>query len=100
MAVASLIRAREPGHRACVDMLGTAWRYPRLYAVADRHWSRYLDGLVGRAECLDALAAQLTGVSPRWWVEDVDAASLAADFYLLEWLAAEGDAAAAERFAR
>lgn len=99
VTVGHLIRTRDPGHRACVDVLGTAWRYPRLYAAVDRHWPRYLTGLASRAECLTALAEDVAGASARWWVEDVDAASLAADFYLLEWLSAEGDRGAAESFA-
>ncbi|GAA2220416.1 hypothetical protein GCM10009850_122380 [Nonomuraea monospora] len=99
MTVASLIRARDPEHRSSSDVLGTAWRYPRLFAVAQRHWQRYLAGAGERAECLDGLATELAATNARWWVEDVDAASLAADFYLLEWLRAEGDAQAARSFA-
>jgi cyclophilin family peptidyl-prolyl cis-trans isomerase len=86
-----LVRAVDSGHRPCVDVLGTKWRYPRLYSVAERHWSRCLDGDVDRAEALTAMAEDLAAHSPRWFVDHVDPSSLAADFYLLESLAAAGD---------
>lgn len=94
-----LMRSAYPGHRDCVDVLGTAWRYPRLFAVAERHWRRYLTGLADRREALSAMAVEIAAYSPRWYVDHVDASSLAADFYLMEWLAAAGDEAAARRLA-
>ncbi|QSB17242.1 peptidylprolyl isomerase [Natronosporangium hydrolyticum] len=97
---AHLIRSVEPDHRPCVDVLGAIWRYPRLAAVIDRHWGRYLAGLVAREECLTDLANELGGRHPRWYVEDVDATSLAADFYVLEWLSAAGCDEAQRRFAQ
>jgi cyclophilin family peptidyl-prolyl cis-trans isomerase len=100
MTAGHLVRAVYPGHRPCVDVLGTRWRYPRLHSVAERHWSRYLDGDVDRASALSAMAADLTAHSPRWFVDHVDPSSLAADFYLLEWLTAEGDRPARERLSR
>ncbi len=80
-------RTRRPG----VDVLGTAWRYPRLFCAAARQWRPYLDGLLPRDTALDAMAREIGGWQPRWYVDEVDASSLAADFYLLEWLTAEGD---------
>lgn len=100
MTAARLVSEGVPRHRACVDVLGTAWRYPRLHAVAERHWGRYLAGLGGRDEVLDDLAQELSRLSPRWYIDHVDASSLAADFYLLEYLAAVGDVEAGQRFAR
>jgi cyclophilin family peptidyl-prolyl cis-trans isomerase len=95
-----LVSAVAPGHRRCVEALGTAWRYPRLHAVVGRHWPAYLDGSASRADALSAIARGLSRHSPRWFVDHVDAASLAADFYLLEWLAAGGDAGSRQRLAR
>lgn len=100
MTAGHLVRAVDPGHRPCVDVLGTKWRYPRLYSVAERHWSRYLDGDIDRAGALAAIAADLGAHSPRWFVDHVDPSSLAADFYLLEWLTAEGDQEARGRLSR
>ncbi|WP_405407562.1 peptidylprolyl isomerase [Streptomyces decoyicus] len=95
-----LVRAVDSAHRPCADVLGTKWRYPRLHAVAERHWSRYLDGDIGRDEALTAMARNLTAHSPRWFVDHVDPSSLAADFYLLEWLTAAGDRTAGARLFR
>lgn len=100
MTAGHLVREAEPGHRPCVDVLGTAWRYPRLYAVAERHWNRYLTGLADRSAALSSMAAEISARSPRWYVDHVDAASLAADFYLMEWLSAAGDRPAARRLAQ
>jgi cyclophilin family peptidyl-prolyl cis-trans isomerase len=100
MTAGHQVRAVDPTHRPCVDVLGTKWRYPRLYRVAERHWIRYLDGDVDRAEALTAMAADLAAHSPRWFVDHVDPSSLAADFYLLEWLAAAGDRTARARLFR
>lgn len=94
-----LVSGIEPRHRPCVDVLGTAWRYPRLYAVAARHWESYLSGLTGREQAMSAMTHEIRQWSPRWYVDHVDAASLAADFYLLEWLGADGDTEAVRRFA-
>jgi cyclophilin family peptidyl-prolyl cis-trans isomerase len=97
---ASLVRVSAPEHRAGADVLGTAWRYPRLHGVASRYWGRHLAGLADRAEALAGLCGEIRRVwadRPGWYVEDVDASSLAADFYLLEWLAAAGGPGAAER---
>ena len=99
MTAGALVRRTDPAHRPGVDVLGTAWRFPRLFGAASRHWAPYLSGLTDRAEALDALAAELSAYSPRWYIDCVDAASLAADFYLLEWLATAGDADCARDFA-
>jgi cyclophilin family peptidyl-prolyl cis-trans isomerase len=100
MTAGALIRVSEPDHRPGVDVLGSAWRFPRLYGAAKRHWEPYLSGLADRGDALDALAAELSAYSPRWYIDCVDAGSLAADFYLTEWLAAAGDAGCARDFAR
>ncbi|MFF7341852.1 peptidylprolyl isomerase [Streptomyces sp. NPDC008163] len=100
MTAGHLVRAAAPGHRPCVDVLGTKWRYPRLHSVAERHWARYLDGDVDRAGALTAMTAELAAHSPRWFVDHVDPSSLAADFYLMEWLAAEGNHTARARLSR
>lgn len=85
------VRRVVPGHRPCVDVLGTAWRYPRLFRVAEVHWNAYLAGHVERQDALAAIAADVRQRSPHWFVDHVDAASLAADFYLLEWLTSAAD---------
>lgn len=95
-----LVGRTEAGHRPGVDVLGTAWRFPRLVGAAQRHWEPYLRGLTGREQALDALAAELAAASPRWYIDCVDAAALAADFYLLEALAAAGDAGCRNVLAR
>jgi cyclophilin family peptidyl-prolyl cis-trans isomerase len=95
-----LVRAVRPEHRPCFDVLGTQWRYPRLFAVADRHWTRYLRGDSSRDQALAGMAGDLAEYSPRWFVDHVDPSSLAADFYLLEWMAAAGNRKAGIRLAR
>ncbi|MFD8863358.1 peptidylprolyl isomerase [Streptomyces sp. NPDC059590] len=97
MTAGHLVRAVDSGHRPCADVLGTKWRYPRLYSVAERHWPRYLDGDIDRDQALTRMAADLSAHSPRWFVDHVDPSSLAADFYLLEWLTAAGDRTARAR---
>jgi cyclophilin family peptidyl-prolyl cis-trans isomerase len=95
-----LVRSTDPTHRPCVEVLGTAWRFPRLYDLARRHWLPYLNGHLDRERALAAIAEEAAAYAPRWYVENVDGAALAADFYLTEWLAAQGDAEAAGRLAR
>jgi cyclophilin family peptidyl-prolyl cis-trans isomerase len=99
MTAGHLVRRVDPSHRPCVDVLGTAWRFPRLYGVACRHWKRYLDGSMDRHQAMAGIAEEVSGYSPRWYVDHVDAAALAADFYLLEWLASAGDTGARARLA-
>lgn len=99
ITAAHLVRGLEPRHRACVDILGTAWRFPRLFGAAERHWMPYLTGLCGRAEALSAVTCEISERGPQWYVDEVDASSLAADFYLLEWLASVGNVDARRRLA-
>lgn len=99
MLAGHLVRAVRPDHRPCFDVLGTQWRYPRLFAVAERHWTRYLRGDSSRAEAMAGMAGDLAAYSPRWFVDHVDPSSLAADFYLLEWMAAAGNREAGIRLA-
>jgi cyclophilin family peptidyl-prolyl cis-trans isomerase len=94
-----LIAADDPSHRMCVDLLGTAWRFPRLYALAGRHWRRYLEGHTEREEALSAVAREARQYHQRWYLDTVDGAALAADFYLLVSMAADGDDAARARLA-
>ncbi|MFJ8113601.1 peptidylprolyl isomerase [Streptomyces sp. NPDC096132] len=100
MTAGHLVRALDPAHRPCADVLGAKWRYARLYSVAERHWPRHLDGDIDRDEALTLIAAELSAHSPRWFVDSVDPSSLAADFYLLEWLTAAGDRTARSRLFR
>lgn len=94
-----LIHDLDAVHRPCVDVLGSAWRYPRLHAVAARHWRPYLRGERDRAAALTGIQQELSDWAPHWYVDRIDASSLAADFYLLEYLAAAGDVAARRRLA-
>lgn len=92
-----LVRTADPTHRPCVEVLGTAWRFPRLYDLAHRHWIPYLHGYLDREHALAAITQEAAEYTPRWYVENIDGAALAADFYLLEWLAAQGDDGARAR---
>jgi hypothetical protein len=87
-------------HRPCVEILGTRWRYPRIYAVADGHWTRFLEGDATRENALAAIADDLGSQSPRWFADHVDPSAIAADFYLLEWMAAAGNDEAARELAQ
>jgi len=100
MLAGHLVRAVRREHRPCFDVLGTQWRYPRLFAVAERHWTRYLHGDSSRDQALTGMAGDLAAYSPRWFVDHLDPSSLAADFYLLEWMAAAGNREAGIRLAR
>ncbi|HET9895223.1 MAG TPA: peptidylprolyl isomerase [Streptosporangiaceae bacterium] len=100
MTCGELVRSAQGDYRPGVDVLGSAWRFPRAYGAVSRHWAPYLAGATGRDEALDGLAAELGAYSPRWFVDCVDAASLAADFYLMEYLAADGAEDCAREFAR
>ncbi|MCB5166991.1 peptidylprolyl isomerase [Streptomyces bambusae] len=95
-----LVGRSDPDHRPCVDVLGSAWRYPRMYSVVERRWGAYLSGVVGRQQALAAMAEEMSARDPQWYVDHVDAASLAADFYALEAIAADGHRGARTRFAR
>jgi len=95
----TVVAGQEPGHRMCVDVLGSAWRFPRLFAVVERHWGAMLAGRVNREDALAALTTEIAAHRPHWYVDHVDASSLAADFYLLEMMAADGDREAGQRFA-
>jgi cyclophilin family peptidyl-prolyl cis-trans isomerase len=93
-----LARRHFPGHRSCAEVLGTSLRFPRLFAPVDRHWKAYLEGWLTRTQALDAVAAELSARSPRWFVDHVDPSSVAADFYLLELMASQGSAEAQRLF--
>lgn len=97
MTAGALTRVFDPEHQVGVTVQGTAWRYPRLYGAVERAWGPYLNDLADRDDALDSLAAELTRYRPHWFVDHVDASSLVADFYLLEYLAASGDADGARR---
>lgn len=70
---------------------GLSLRYPRLFDPLAGRWSQWLEG---RAT-LDTVwrsVAELLVSEPAWWfVDHLDAAAIAADFYLLEAMAAGGD---------
>jgi len=99
MTAAHVAQRFEPGHRGTIATYGLDMQYPRVYAAVRDPWQHYLDGRTSRARALDLINTRLAGVRASWFVEQVDSASLAADFYLLEWLTAQGDRAAAARLA-
>lgn len=77
-------------HRGSVDLLGTQWRYPRLNALVGREWLAVLEGHSSTGEAFEAIFGQVSESGPEWFSMEVDAASLAADFYMLEYLASKG----------
>ncbi|MGH9243349.1 MAG: peptidylprolyl isomerase [Acidimicrobiales bacterium] len=99
LSAASAVRLRDPSHRGAVDLLGTAWRHPRLYAAVEQAWTPVLTGSTPRDQAARNLLRRLRSCSDDWWLLDLDGASIAADFYLLEHLATT-DVAAAQLFAR
>ena len=76
---------------------GVHLRYERLFDPLTRRWAQYLDGRADWQQVWKAIA-DLIASHPAWWyVDQIDAASLAADYYLLESMSASGipDATAA-----
>ena len=78
---------------------GLDLRYPRLHAAIRPPWLHYLQGRTSREQAIGLINKRLAEQPASWFVEQIDASSLASDFYLLEWLAAQGDKDAAARLA-
>lgn len=85
----------EPGYRGITELLGTNLRYRRLYEAVVSPWRHYLDGHTSRENAIGLITDRLCEQPPEWFIEQIDAASLAADYYLLEWMASDTDEVAA-----
>ena len=90
-----LVRHYEPHFRGTIVAFGQDLRFPRLLSAIRAPWQHYLNGRTSRARALALINERLASQPASWFAEQVDASSLAADFYLLEWLAAQGDRDAA-----
>ncbi len=84
-----LVTDYDPQFRGTIVAFGTDLRFPRLLAAIRGPWLHYLHGRTSREKALGLINERLAGQPASWFVEQVDASSLAADFYLLEWLAAQ-----------
>jgi cyclophilin family peptidyl-prolyl cis-trans isomerase len=91
MTAEHIVRNYDPRYRGTITEFGVDLRFPRLIAEIRNPWTHYLEGRTSRRQALDLIAKRLAARPAAWFVEQVDASSLAADFYLLEWLAAQGD---------
>ncbi len=90
-----LVRHYEPDFRGTIVGFGQDLRFPRLLTAIRAPWLHYLQGRTSREKALGQINERLAAQPASWFVEQVDASSLAADFYLLEFLAAQGDQDAA-----
>ncbi|HEX6681684.1 MAG TPA: peptidylprolyl isomerase [Candidatus Limnocylindrales bacterium] len=99
MTAAHLVTAYDPRFGGTIGAYGLDLRFPRLLAAIQGPWQHYLQGRTSREKALTLINERLAGQEASWWVEQIDASSLAADFYLLEWLAAQGDRDATVRLA-
>ena len=85
----------EPGYHGITELLGTNLRYRRLYDAVVSPWRHYLDGHTSHEKAIALITDRLGKQQPEWFIEQIDAASLAADYYLLEWMASNTDEVAA-----
>jgi cyclophilin family peptidyl-prolyl cis-trans isomerase len=99
MMARQVVTHYEPGYAGTIETFGLDLRFPRLLSAIRTPWMHYLHGRTARGDALDLIISRLAARPAGWFVEQVDAASLAADFYLLEWLAAQGDGDANARLA-
>lgn len=94
-----LVAEFDPGFRGTILDFGLDLRLPRLLEAVRAPWLHYLEGRTSRDRVIALINERLASQPASWFVEQVDAASLAADFYLLEWMAAQGKPDAAARLA-
>jgi hypothetical protein len=100
VAAAETVRAHfDPGHVDMAERLGVYLSWSGLAGVIRPIWTRFMRGELSRDEATAAIVAALSG-QEHVIVTQRNSAVLAADFYLLELMTAEGDAVAANRFAR
>ncbi len=91
-----IVTDSEPRYRGTTELLGTSLRYRRLYDVVVSPWRHYLDGHTSREKAILLITDRLGEQPPEWFIEQIDAASLAADYYLLEWMASNTDEVASK----
>jgi cyclophilin family peptidyl-prolyl cis-trans isomerase len=94
-----MVADSEPGYHGITDLFGTNLRYRRLYETVVSPWRHYLNGHTSRGKAITLIADRLGKQPPEWFIEQIDAASIAADYYLLEWMATNTDEVAASMLA-
>jgi cyclophilin family peptidyl-prolyl cis-trans isomerase len=99
MTAAHLVSEYHPEFPGTIAASGLDLRYPRLLSAIQAPWLHFLHGRTSRERALAVVNDRLAAQPAAWFTGQVDAASLAADFYLLEWLTAQGDADAVARLA-
>lgn len=91
MVAEHAVKFIEPDYRGTIVTFGLDLRFPRVLAAVREPWESFLQGRTSRPRAMAAIDAALAERPASWFLEQVDAASLAADFYLLEWLTSQGD---------
>ena len=75
-------------------LYGFDLRYARLYPIVRDIWLPFLDGDAGFDSTVGNMRERLATYPAQWYVDQVDMASIAADFYALEIATAQGHAGA------
>jgi cyclophilin family peptidyl-prolyl cis-trans isomerase len=91
MTAQHIVSKYEPQFSGSIVTFGHELRFPRLMSAIAKPWEHYLEGRTSRARAIGMINDKLSSQPAAWFVEQIDAASLAADFYLLEWLTGQGN---------
>jgi len=93
-------RTADPSHQSAAESLGLYIVFDPLWRAIAPAWSMYLAGLLPSSTAIDLMSDELAGMTLTDALRRPDAAMMAADFYLLEYLSAHGDAGGSVAFAR
>jgi hypothetical protein len=81
----------DPSHADNAERLGIYQRYRRLTAVIAPAWRQYLNGADGASQAVDAITRLLRDRPADYYIAGEPVDQMIADFYLLEFMSAEGN---------
>jgi phosphoenolpyruvate-protein kinase (PTS system EI component) len=93
-------RTASPSYQSAAESLGVYVVFDPLWQAIRPAWSMYLAGLLPSSTAIDLMSDELAGMAVTDALRRPDAAMMAADFYLLEYLSAHGDVGGSVAFAR
>lgn len=93
-------RTADPSHHSAAESLGVYIAFDALWQAIAPAWSMYLAGLLPSSTAIDLMSDELAGIALTDALRRPDVATMAADFYLLEYLSAHGDPGGSVAFDR
>jgi cyclophilin family peptidyl-prolyl cis-trans isomerase len=90
LTIESLVKEIEPSYSGIVSQHGTDLSFSRIFDAVHDPWQDYLEKRIDRVSALSFIFQQLNRYPHTWYLMEVEAASVAADFYVLEYLSSIG----------